>query len=144
MRADPNDSPVPPLQVDELKFEILAENPIIPDDATTLPTGLPMQIPIYYEALWGSQYQIMPNCSFINGPAASNFDIQAFLEEQPGWLKDFNQFAGEEQRNGAEIIQYVADRFSINPKLILAILEYQLRALSDPEKPDVFHQCRAA
>ncbi|MCK4490697.1 MAG: LysM peptidoglycan-binding domain-containing protein, partial [Anaerolineales bacterium] len=39
--------------------EILAENPIIPESATTLPPGLPMQIPIYYEALWGSQFQIL-------------------------------------------------------------------------------------
>ncbi|HDN05233.1 MAG TPA: LysM domain-containing protein, partial [Chloroflexi bacterium] len=30
--------------------EILNENPVIPEDATTLPPGLPMHIPIYYEA----------------------------------------------------------------------------------------------
>jgi len=57
------------------KEEILAENPIIPEDATTLPPGLPMIIPIYYEALWGSQFQILPNCTFINGPSLVDFDI---------------------------------------------------------------------
>ena len=116
--------------------EIMEVNPIIPDDATTLPPGLPMQIPIYYEALWGSQYQILPNCEFVYGPSSKDFDIQGFLDQQPGWLKDFEQFAGEEQRSGGEIIQYVSDRFSINPKLLLALLEHQINALSDPIQPD--------
>ena len=112
--------------------EILAENPVIPEDATTLPPGLPMQIPIYYEALWGSQFQIMPNCAFINGPAQIDFDTNRFVESQPGWFKNFEQFAAEEQRSGAEIVDYIATSFSISPKLLLAILEYQLQALSDP------------
>ena len=40
------------------ELEIRENNPILPQDVTTLPTGLPLKIPIYYEALWGSQYQI--------------------------------------------------------------------------------------
>ena len=116
--------------------EILAENPVIPEDATTLPPGLPMQIPIYYEALWGSQFQILPNCAFINGPAQINFDVNGFVQSQPGWFKDYEQFAAEEQRSGSEIITYIATSFSISPKLLLAILEYQLQALSDPIMPE--------
>ena len=34
--------------------EITAANPIIPPDATTMPPGLPMKIPIYYRSLWGT------------------------------------------------------------------------------------------
>lgn len=116
--------------------EILNENPVIPADATTLPPGLPMQIPIYYEALWGPQFQIMPNCAFVNGPAQIDFDINSFVESQPGWFKNYEQFAAEEQRSGADIIRYISTSFSISPKVLLAILEYQLNALSDPLPPD--------
>ncbi len=116
--------------------EILTENPVIPEDATTLPPGLPMQIPIYYEALWGSQFQIMPNCAYVNGPAQIDFEINSFVQSQPGWFKNFEQFAAEEQRSGAEIISYVSTSFSISPKLLLTLLEYQLNALSDPTPPD--------
>jgi murein DD-endopeptidase MepM/ murein hydrolase activator NlpD len=115
--------------------EILAENSIIPEGATTLPPGLPMKIPIYYEALWGSQFQILPNCAFINGPAQIGFDVSRYVESQPGWLKDYQQFAGEQQRSGAEIVSYVSTSFSISPKLLLAILEHQIGALSNPEAP---------
>jgi LasA protease len=116
--------------------EILDENPIIPEDATTLPPGLPMIIPIYYQSLWGPQFQIIPNCSFINGPAQVGFDIAEFVESQPGWFKDYHQFAAEKVRSGAEIISYISNRFSISPRVLLAILEYQLKALSDPAAPD--------
>ena len=116
--------------------EILNENPVIPEDATTLPPGLPMQIPIYYEPLWGSQFQILPNCAFVNGPAQIDFDINGFLQSRPGWFKNYEQFAAEEQRTGAEIISYISTSFSISPKLLLSILEYQLNALSDPIPPD--------
>jgi murein DD-endopeptidase MepM/ murein hydrolase activator NlpD len=116
--------------------QILAENPIIPADATTLPPGLPMNIPIYYEALWGSQYQIIPNCAFINGPSQIGFDIKKFVDSQPGWFKDYRQYAADENRSGAEIIEYISNNFSISPKLLLALLEYQLGALTDPIPPD--------
>ena len=116
--------------------EILAANPVIPEDATTLPPGLPLTIPIYYEALWGSQYQILPDCAYVNGPAQVDFDVAAFVESQPGWFKNFQQFAAEQHRSGAEIISYISTSFSISPKLLLAILEYQLGALSDPLRPE--------
>jgi LasA protease len=115
--------------------EILAANEVIPEDATTLPPGLPIEIPIYYEALWGSQFQVLPDCAFVNGPPQIGFDTATFVDSQPGWFKNFWQIAGVEYRDGAEIIDYIANRFSISPRLLLAILEYQLGALSNPEMP---------
>ena len=116
--------------------EILAENPVIPESATTLPPDLPMQIPIYYEALWGSQFQILPNCAFINGPAQIGFNVTEFVESQPGWLKNYQQYAAKQHRSGAEIVSYISSSFSISPRVLLALLEYQTGALSNPIPPD--------
>jgi LysM repeat protein len=44
--------------------EIREANPIIPEDTTTLPPGMPMEIPIYYEPLWGTSYQIFPDSHY--------------------------------------------------------------------------------
>src|SRR5512139_4123197 len=49
--------------------EILAVNTFIPSTATTMPPGMPMKIPIYYQPFWGTPYQIIPDSLFINGPA---------------------------------------------------------------------------
>jgi LysM repeat protein len=116
--------------------EIFAANPVIPRDVSTLPPGMPMQIPIYYLPLWGSQYHILPDSAFVNGPAAIDFDTRSFVDAYPGWLRDYTEYAGEENRSGAEIVEYVATNFSVSPRLLLALLEYQAHALTDPQKPE--------
>lgn len=110
--------------------EIMEANPIIPEDATTMPPGMPMQIPIYYRPFWGSPYRIIPDSHYVNGPAAIDFDTSAFVEAQPGWLKDYVGYAAEETRSGAEIVDHVAANFSISARVLLAILESQANALS--------------
>ena len=115
--------------------EIRAANPIIPDSATTMPPGMPMKIPIYYRPLWGSPFQILPDSLFINGPAQSGFDPVAFVDAQPGWLKFYTATAGGDERRGGEIIAFVAENYSISPRLLLAVAEYQTGALSQPVPP---------
>lgn len=39
-------------------------------------------------------------------------------------------------RTGAELVDYVAINYSISPRLLLALLEYQIGALSQPESPE--------
>ncbi len=112
--------------------EIREANPILPSRVTTLPMGLPMQIPIYYEALWGSPYQIIPDALFVNGPEQIDFDTVAFVNQTHGWLKNHREYAGDEWRQGGELVDYIATQFSLSPRLLLAILEYQTHALSDP------------
>ncbi len=116
--------------------EILAANSFIPKDATTMPPGMPMKIPIYYVPFWGSQYQIIPDSLFINGPAQVEFDTSAFVAEQPGWLKGYSEYAFDGNRSAADIIDYVALNFSISPRVLLALLEYQDGALTLANMPE--------
>lgn len=112
--------------------EILEANPIIPAGATTLPPGLPMRIPIYFQPLWGSPYQILPDSLFVNGPAQVGFDTQTFVSEHPGWLANYSEYAAGANRDGAGVVNDVAQNFSVSPRLLLALLEYQAGALSQP------------
>ena len=116
--------------------EILAANSIIPQDATTMPPGFPMKIPIYYQPLWGSSYQIIPDSLFVDGPSAIGFNTTQFVSQHPGWLKGYVEYAADANRSGANIVDYVATTFSISPRVLLALLEYQAGALSNPTKPD--------
>lgn len=115
--------------------EILAANTFIPREATTMPQGMPIKIPIYYRALWGSTFQILPDHAFVNSPTGIGFNTAAFLATQPGWLKNYRAYVGGEWKTGAELVDYTAVNYSINPKLILAILEYQGGALTLSEPP---------
>jgi len=116
--------------------ELRAANPILPQELTTLPPGMPMKIPIYYQPLWGTPYQIVPDAVFINGPAEIGFNPAVFVDQQPGWFKDYEEYSGNRMRRGGELVAYVALNFSISPRLLLALLEYQTGALSQPEMPD--------
>jgi murein DD-endopeptidase MepM/ murein hydrolase activator NlpD len=116
--------------------EIREANPIIPSDATTMPVGLPMKIPIYYLPLWGTEYQSIPDHAFVNGPAQIGFNTSAFVESTDGWLKDYRTYAGGKRRTGAEMVDYIATNYSVSPRLLLAVLEYQAGALTGPEPPE--------
>jgi len=112
--------------------EILEANSFIPPDATTMPPGMPMKIPIYYVPLWGSPYQIIPDSLFVNGPAQVGFDIEKFVNEHPGWLRDYSSYVADANRTGAGIVDYIAHYYSVSPRLLLALLEYRSQALSQP------------
>ena len=116
--------------------EILKANPIIPSSVTTLPPGFPMQIPIYYQALWGSPYQILPDSLYVNGPLQTDFNTVEFVKRSPGWFKNYEFFTSAGTLKGGELINHIASNFSISPRLLLALVEYQTGALSslDPSK----------
>jgi LasA protease len=62
------------------------------------------------------------------------------VAQQPGWLNGFTQYAFDGNRTGAQIIDYVALNFSISPRVLLALLEYQDGALSLPTLPEEMRQ----
>lgn len=118
--------------------EILVANTFIPESATTMPPGMPMQIPIYYLPYWGSQYQILPDSLFVNGPAQIDFDTSAFVSGYPGWLGSHVEFASGVNRTGAQIVDLIARNYSVSPRLLLALLEHQSNALSSPGGPPLY------
>ncbi|MBN1536718.1 MAG: LysM peptidoglycan-binding domain-containing protein, partial [Anaerolineales bacterium] len=121
------------LRFNTTEAEILEANPIIPQSATTMPPGMPMKIPIYYVPFWGSAYQIIPDSLFVNGPAQGNFNTIEFVSQHGGWLNSYEDYAGSATRSGAEIVEYVAQNYSVSPMLLLALLEFKAGALSQAE-----------
>jgi LasA protease len=115
--------------------EILSANPNIPHDATTMPPGMPMNMPVYYRALWGNPFHILPDKSFINGPGVIGFSTSAFVASHPGWLKNYSGPCGKALCSGVEIVNRIATNYSLSPRLLLAILEFQGGALSRSEPP---------
>jgi len=115
--------------------EVLQANPQIPRDATTMPPGMPMKIPIYYLALWASPFQIIPDSALVDGPSSIGFNTAAFVASHPGWLRNYRTYAGGQWRSGADMVDYVAINYSVDPRLLLAILEYQGGALTESAPP---------
>jgi LasA protease len=70
--------------------------------------------------------KLLPDSELVYSPAALDFDITTFVNEAGGYLSTHREWLGTTHwTSGAEIIQRVAIENSINPRLLLALLEYQ-------------------
>jgi hypothetical protein len=78
----------------------------------------------------------LPDSEVVNGPTAVGFDIQEELESRPGYLSEMEAFAYKKQRSSWGVVDVISQNYSINPRLLLALLEYQTGALSDPAPGD--------
>ncbi len=78
----------------------------------------------------GPSFKILPDSELVDGPASHLFDLLASIMLSRGALLDYSEEVEGQIMNGAEIVDLVADRYSVNPRLLLALLEYQGRWLT--------------
>ena len=112
---------------------IREENPGLPESVTTLPAGYVVRVPAFDIPLTSTSFHILPDSEAINGPGAIGFDLQAEVESRPGYLKGLTDYAQRKQRPAWEVIEVVSRNYSIHPKLLLALLEHQTHALTQPQ-----------
>jgi len=77
------------------------------------------------QAITGPDFKIIPDSELVYGPAARDFDAAAFLAGLGGYLPRHQEEVEGQMMDGAAVLQLVADRHSINPRLLLAALEYR-------------------
>lgn len=79
----------------------------------------------------GPSIKLIPDSELVNGPAAAAFDASAFIAAQPGYLKSFSETVDGVPMDGARIVARAAELASVNPRVLLALLEYSSGWLSD-------------
>jgi len=85
----------------------------------------------------GPNFKIIPNSELVYGPASALFDLRSEVARWGGVLAHYNQEVEGQELSGTGIVQLVAQRYSINPLLLLAVLEYQSGWLTDQDVPTV-------
>ena len=73
----------------------------------------------------GPGNKIIPDSELVYGPYADSIDIQAFLGKFDSYLNRYSEDVEGHTKTGPEIVQMVAHDYSINPRLLIALLEYQ-------------------
>ncbi len=74
---------------------------------------------------------ILPDCEFVYSASALGFDSDAFVEDAGGYLSKYKEYLGSTGwATGARIIDRLALDNSINPRLLLAVLEYESKWVS--------------
>lgn len=93
-------------------------------DANVLQAGQALQIP-QQAAQVGPAFKIIPDSELVYGPAAAGFDVVAWAASWGGYLTQYRQEVEGQTLTGPEIVSLVAHRYSVNPRLLLAVLEYR-------------------
>jgi LasA protease len=108
------------------------------DNRTTLPAGEVTYINLQDFSTGEKLKKILPNNYFVYGPTQADFDLEDFISRSSGWLNSYIDRSGGNAVSGIQIVRGTAESYSISPKVLLAVLEYHLHALSDPAIPRSF------
>lgn len=70
--------------------------------------------------------QVLPDSEFVYSITAVNFDIISYVRDAAGYLNGYHEYLGSNgETYGADVVRIMAQDNSINPRLLLALLEYQ-------------------
>ncbi len=94
-------------------------------DPNRLEVGQALVIPVPQPGAVGSSFKIIPDSELVYGPASAQFDIGKFIAERNGYLASFRQEVEGENLSAAQIIETVAQNYSVNPRLLLALIEHR-------------------
>ena len=96
------------------------------NESSVLLIGTTLNIPpIDVSTNPGSSFKIIPDSELVYGPASAQFDTDSFLQKQGGYLANYTQDVNGETVSGSQIIERVSQDYSVNPRLLIALLEYR-------------------
>jgi LysM repeat protein len=97
-------------------------------------TGQVLIIPIVKTQDFGPAEKLLPDSALVYGPRDAEFNIEAFVASRHGYLANYTEeipgywldgSTMSQTFNGARIVQLVAQRYSVSPRLLLALLDYR-------------------
>jgi LasA protease len=102
--------------------QIVSSVPVRPDGL--LPAGQLLVIPNLSERVYQLP-SLFPDSEVILSPTSVDFSIDNYIFTSGGYLSIYSEEVDEEMLSGAEILRRVAYDTSINPRLLLALLEFR-------------------
>jgi LasA protease len=94
-------------------------------DPNVLSAGQVLTIPHPTPQAAGSNFKIIPDSELVYGPMSAAFDVDAFVRMKGGYLSGYAQEIDGERLTGAQVVVRVAQNYSVNPRLLLALLDYR-------------------
>ena len=102
---------------------LIAANPSLNPEA--LEAGQMVFVPAPQAAAESPAFKIIPDSELVYGPASSTLDVNAFVKQSGGYLNSYTEEVEGKTLTGAEIVQRIGYEYSVNPRLLLAVLEYR-------------------
>lgn len=99
-------------------------------DPNRLDVGQTLNIPIATPEGGSPDFKIIPDSELVYGPASALFDLKAFVLSKGGYLASYQEEVSDRILSGADVVLRVAQDYSVNPRLLLAVLQYQSKWLT--------------
>ena len=90
-----------------------------------LSVGQILTIPAPIPGAPGPSFKIIPDSELVNGPANAVFKITDFVSNYGGYLATYQEEVDGQILSGALVVDRIARDYSVNPRLLLAVLEHQ-------------------
>jgi hypothetical protein len=90
-----------------------------------LEVGQSLTIPAPEPGPSAPAFKVLPDSELVFGPASATFDIDAFVSKYGGYLLHYEEEVEGRTLTGIQVVERVARDFSVNPRLLLSVLEYQ-------------------
>jgi LysM repeat protein len=81
--------------------------------------GQSLRVPLHADTPGPSQ-RLLPDSEVVYSPAYIGFDLKQFVESKGGYLVGYTEYVDSQTLTGAEIVERVAEQFSVGPRLLLA------------------------
>jgi LasA protease len=117
---------------------LTADTIIYPGDVLQIPVSgsNPQPTPVTEPASAGLAssdfFKVIPDSELVYGPLSAMLPLETFIQQQGGYLAYYTQDVNGETLTGAQIVQRVAQSYSVNPRLLLAVLEYRAQWVTNP------------
>lgn len=98
----------------------------------SLVVGQLLAIPVVTPQPNGPAMKIVPDSELVYGPLSASLDVAGFIQSQGGFLAGYSQDVNDVTMNAAQVVQLIAEDYSVNPRLLLAVLEYRSGWVTNP------------
>lgn len=95
------------------------------EDANLISPGQALSIPAQSLGEQGPDFKIIPDSELVFGPGSATFDVDDFAKQEGGYLASYSEEVKGQILTGPQIVSLVAINYSVNPRLLLALIEHQ-------------------
>jgi LysM repeat protein len=110
--------------------EIVAANNL--PNADSIVAGQTLDIPVSASET-GPALKLVPDSEMVYGPAYIHFDLEGFVASEGGYLLNHVETVEGVSRTGPQIVQLIAQRFGMGPRVLLALLELRSGWVTQPQ-----------
>ncbi len=130
------------------RFEVSPEQVLLPPGAPSqgyLQAGALAYIPFTLSTTTPLE-ALLPDSELVYSPTSAGFDLAGYVQNAGGALSAYSETVGDQTLSGAAVVQRAASELSVNPRLLLALIEFRSRwvlgqpgGAGDPQHPIGFY-----